>query len=40
MRDTAHKVLAELGVEDPLFDVAMELERMALEDEYFIEKIR
>ena len=38
MRDTCHKVLAELGVEDPLFDVARELERLAREDEYFIEK--
>jgi citrate synthase len=38
MRDTAHKVLAELGVDDPLFDVAMELEKIALEDPYFVEK--
>lgn len=38
MRETCHNVLAELGVKDPLFDVAMELERMAREDEYFIEK--
>ena len=38
MRDTAHRVLRELGVDDPLFDVAMELERMALEDPYFVEK--
>ena len=38
MRDTAHRVLSELGVDDPLFDVAMELERMALEDPYFVEK--
>jgi len=38
MRETAHKVLAELGVDDPLFDVAMELERIALEDPYFVEK--
>lgn len=38
MRDTAHKVLEELGVDDPLFDVAMELEKIALEDEYFISK--
>ncbi len=38
MRDTAHKVLAELGVDDPLFDVAMELEKIALEDEYFVSK--
>lgn len=38
MRKTAHAVLAELGVEDPLFDVAMELEKIALEDPYFVEK--
>lgn len=38
MRDTAHRVLSELGVDDPLFDVAMELEKIALEDPYFIEK--
>lgn len=38
MRDTAHKVLSELGVDDPLFDVAMELEKIALEDPYFVEK--
>ena len=38
MRDTAHRVLKELGVDDPLFDVAMELEKIALEDPYFVEK--
>ncbi len=38
MRETAHKVLEELGVDDPLFDVAMELEKIALEDPYFVEK--
>jgi len=38
MRKTAHSVLAELGVDDPLFDVAMELEKIALEDEYFVSK--
>ncbi|PCI64462.1 MAG: citrate (Si)-synthase [Kordiimonadales bacterium] len=38
MRDTAHAVLEELGVDDPLFDVAMELEKIALEDPYFVEK--
>ncbi|WP_374763914.1 citrate synthase [Yunchengibacter salinarum] len=38
MRETAHEVLKELGVQDPLFDVAMELEKIALEDEYFIKK--
>lgn len=38
MRETCHEVLAELKVNDPLLDVAMELERIALEDEYFISK--
>ena len=39
MRQTCHEVLQELGLEDdPLFKVAMELERVALEDDYFISK--
>ena len=38
MRETSRKVLEELGIEDPLFEVGRELERIALEDEYFIEK--
>jgi citrate synthase len=38
MRDTCHEVLKELGIEDPLLDVAMALEKVALEDPYFIEK--
>ena len=39
MQKTCHEVLAELGIQDdPLLDVAMELERIALTDEYFIEK--
>ncbi|MYZ47721.1 citrate synthase [Propylenella binzhouense] len=38
MQRTCHEVLKELGMDDPLLDVAMELERMALTDEYFIEK--
>ena len=39
MRETAHEVLEELGSKDnPLFQVAMELEKIALEDEYFIQK--
>src|SRR3984957_12478608 len=38
MQKTSHEVLSELGVNDPLLDVAMELERIALHDEYFIEK--
>ena len=39
MQQTAHEVLKELGIkDDPLLDVAIELERIALHDEYFIEK--
>jgi citrate synthase len=39
MQRTAHDVLNELGVkDDPLLDVALELERIALHDDYFIEK--
>jgi citrate synthase len=38
MQTTCHKVLAETGVKDDLFEVAKELERIALHDEYFIEK--
>ncbi|WP_424981174.1 citrate synthase [Maritalea sp. S77] len=39
MQQTAHEVLSELGVENnPTLQVAQELERIALEDEYFIEK--
>ena len=38
MRETCHEVLGELGIKDPLLDLAMELERIALEDDYFISK--
>ncbi len=38
MRETCHEVLTELGIKDPLLDVAMALEKVALEDPYFIEK--
>ena len=39
MRETCHKVLEAVGAqEEPLFKLAMELERIALEDPYFIEK--
>ena len=39
MQKTCHQVLSELGIkDDPLLDVAMELERIALSDEYFIER--
>ena len=39
MRTTCHEVLEELGLQDdPLFKLAMELEKIALEDEYFVSK--
>jgi len=39
MQQTCHAVLKELGIkDDPLLDVAMELEKIALSDEYFVEK--
>ncbi|WP_142847006.1 citrate synthase [Telmatospirillum sp. J64-1] len=39
MQRTCHEVLDELGVRDePLLELAMELERIALEDPYFVEK--
>ncbi|WP_022682184.1 citrate synthase [Sphingobium bisphenolivorans] len=38
MQKTAKDVLAKLGVDDPIFDVAKELEQIALNDPYFIEK--
>ncbi|MBT3790243.1 MAG: citrate (Si)-synthase [Alphaproteobacteria bacterium] len=39
LRKSCHEVLDELGVRDePLLELAMELERIALEDEYFVEK--
>jgi citrate synthase len=38
MQQTAAEVLDELKLDNPIFDVARELERIALSDEYFIEK--
>ena len=39
MRETCHEVLAELGLQDdPLFKLAMALEKIALEDEYFVSR--
>lgn len=38
MQKTAKDVLDKLGVNDPVFDVAKELEQIALNDPYFIEK--
>jgi len=38
MRETCHEVLAELGLKDELLDLAMELEKIALNDDYFVSK--
>lgn len=39
LKASAHAVLKELGImNEPLFELSIELERIALEDEYFIEK--
>jgi len=38
IRKAAYEVLEELGTSDPLMDLAMELERIALEDDYFVSK--
>ncbi len=38
IREMTHKVLGELGINDPLLDVAMKLEEAALKDDYFVER--
>jgi citrate synthase len=39
MRETCHEVLNELGLhDDPLFKLALALEKVALEDDYFVQK--
>ena len=39
LRESCHEVLAELGVtREPLLEIAMELERIALEDDYFVQR--
>jgi citrate synthase len=39
MRETCHEVLTELGLhDDPLFKLAMALEKIALEDDYFVQR--
>ena len=38
MQKSCHEVLGELGINDPLLEMAMELEKIALEDEYFVER--
>jgi citrate synthase len=39
LKQSTHEVLEEVGIKDePLLDLAMELERIALEDEYFVDR--
>jgi len=38
MQKSCHEVLQDLNLDDPLLELAMELERIALEDEYFVDK--
>lgn len=38
MRQSCHEVLEQLGIHDPYLEIAVELEKIALEDPYFIEK--
>ena len=39
MRETCHEVLEELGLhDDRLFKLALQLEKIALEDEYFVDR--
>ena len=38
IREMTHEVLGELGVSDPLLDVALKLEEAALKDDYFIQR--
>jgi citrate synthase len=38
IRKAAHEVLSELGLSDPQLDLAMELEKIALEDDFFVER--
>ena len=38
LKDAADEVLAKLGVDDPLLEIAKQLEEVALADSYFIER--
>ncbi len=38
MQQTCHEVLEELGTDDPLLKVAQRLEKIALEDDYFVSR--
>ena len=38
MRQTCHEVLDDLGIDNAMLDIAMELEKIALEDDYFVQR--
>ena|SRR5699024_7131099 len=38
MRESCHQVLGELGINDPKLELAMKLEEIALNDDYFVER--
>ena len=38
IREMTYKVLEDLGIQDPLLDVAMKLEEAALKDDYFVQR--
>jgi citrate synthase len=38
LKKSCHEVLEELGIKDPLLDIALELEKIALNDDYFISR--
>ena len=38
IKDMTHKILEKLGTKEPLMEIALELEQVALKDNYFIEK--
>ncbi len=38
LKEACHEVLQELGIKDPLLDIAQELEKIALNDDYFVER--
>ncbi len=38
LKESCHEVLKELNIKDPLLELAMELEKIALEDEYFVKR--
>lgn len=38
LKKSCDEVLGELGIKDPLLDIAVELERIALNDEYFVSR--